>query len=93
MDEAAATAIFEHFLSEKEKSIHQPLAIVAKETQRIPKGWAFVYQSKSYVETGNFSDMLVGQGPVIVLDDGRILEGGSLHPHPEDVLRQFGEIG
>jgi len=93
MDEAAATAIFEHFLSEKEKSIHQPLAIVATATHSIPRGWAFVYQSRSYVETGNFSDMLVGQGPVIVLDDGRILEGGSLHLRPEDVLSHFGETG
>lgn len=29
-------------------------------------GWVFFYQSKSYLETGNFEDMLAGNAPIIV---------------------------
>jgi len=30
--------------------------------------------------------MLVGHGPVVVTDDGRIIEGGSLDRDPEEML-------
>ena len=29
-------------------------------------GWVFVYQSKEYLESGDFSDMWVGNGPLLV---------------------------
>ncbi|MFP9100550.1 hypothetical protein ACLI09_15990 [Flavobacterium sp. RHBU_24] len=38
----------------------------------------FYYQSKKYLETNNFSDMYVGQGPMFIIKaDDRVVEYGS----------------
>lgn len=47
-------------------------------TQEFPRCFAFVYQSKKFVETGSFSEMLVGQGHVLISrEDGRVFKTGS----------------
>ena len=57
--------------------------------ERIDGAWVFHYNSADYVETGAFETQLVGQGPILILDDGSILEGGSAE-RPYDVLERFG---
>lgn len=43
-----------------------------------PYGWYFCSQSKRFIESGNFSDMLVGSGGFIVSrTDGRVFHFGS----------------
>lgn len=86
MDEAGAVAVFEAFLLRKQKEIGEPLLRVPMPAQRLSRGWSFFYQSREYVETGEFRAMLVGQGPVVIGDDGRIIEGGSLDRDPESLL-------
>jgi hypothetical protein len=86
MDETNANAAFEAFLLRKEKETGEPLSRVPMPPQRLSAGWAFYYQSRAYLETKDFRAMLVGQGPVVIRDDGRIIEGGSLDRHPESLL-------
>ncbi len=50
-------------------------AILDAATLRKPYGWVFFYQSRSYVETGNASDQVAGNGPVVVTRSD-----GALHP-------------
>jgi len=88
MDEASAAAAFEAFLLRKQKEIDEPLLRVPMPAQRLSGGWAFFYQSRAYIETGEFRAMLVGQGPQVIGDDGRIIEGGSLDRDPESLLRR-----
>ena len=38
--------------------------IVGNET--IDEGWLFYYNSKAFIETGNFRDALAGNGPIFV---------------------------
>ena len=39
----------------------------------------FSYQSKDFLKTGNFEDMLIGQGPIFIIKkDGRIVDYGSV---------------
>lgn len=39
----------------------------------------FSYQSKDFLKTGNFEDMLIGQGPIFIIKkDGRIIDYGSV---------------
>jgi hypothetical protein len=58
-------------------------------TQEKSYGWVFFYQSKRYIETGDPSTMLAGNGPVVVLrDDGSVHLLGSALP-PDETLRQF----
>jgi hypothetical protein len=86
MDLEAASQIFDGFLARKQDELGIPLAAVRRPPERLSRGWAFYYQSRAYVETGEFESALVGQGPVVIRDDGRIIEGGSLDIDPEALL-------
>lgn len=91
MDEAAARRIFDSFLVQKEKSIGQLLACFDDNVERVSGGWAFRYQGRTWVETQNMDDLsgfLVGHGPVVVLDTGEVLEGGSLDRDANDIVRR-----
>jgi hypothetical protein len=59
---------------------------VSNEAQRLSGGWAFSYQSKAFVATGDVAAMLVGHGPVVIRDDGYVIEGSSLDRDPEALL-------
>ena len=50
-----------------------------------PYGWYICFQSKKYLETGNFSDKLVGSGGFIVeKETGNLIEFGSAFPLEEN---------
>lgn len=53
---------------EKTKDMYDPIDCVVLENETIEKswGWVFFYQSKTYVETGDFREMLGGNAPIIV---------------------------
>jgi hypothetical protein len=85
-NQASPVRAFDAFLSVKEREIGEPLSALPAGPQRLSAGWAFFYQSRAYAETGAFDKMLVGHGPVVVTDDGRIIEGGSLDRDPEEML-------
>ena len=38
----------------------------------IDEGWLFFYNSKDFIETGSFSSMLVGNGPIFVERSGAV---------------------
>jgi hypothetical protein len=77
MDQKTAINLFDTFLLKKELEIRVALSSTSPFPERISGGWVFQYQSKSFVDSGNFSSMLAGHGPVIVTDEARIIEGGS----------------
>lgn len=90
MDQSEAYIEAQSFVRAKETRLNVELDVVPQSLARIPTGWVFHYQSRSYLETRELSQMLVGQGPVVMLDDGRILEGGSVDVGADDVLRRHG---
>lgn len=48
------------------------LQVLLDKTDEFDVGWVFYYQSARYIETGNFSDSLVGNAPLLVSrSDGR----------------------
>ena len=53
---------------EKTKDKYEPIdyAILLDETIEKEWGWVFFYQSKAFVESGDFSEMLSGNTPIIV---------------------------
>lgn len=56
---------------------------VVLKTQTIVRGWGWVvfYQSKAYVESGDFRDMLGGNAPYFVnKHNGKIDVSGTAHP-------------
>ncbi len=86
MDYDVAEKAFRAFMGNKEAKIGTALSMVPNTSKRLSQGWAFYYQSKAYVETGDWHQSLVGHGPVVLRDDGKIIEGGSLDHDPEALL-------
>lgn len=66
-----ATRIAVNFLQDSEI----PLQITHQE--KLSDGWIFCFQSKEYIETGNISAQLAGNGPFLVDKDT-----GELHTLP-----------
>lgn len=86
MNEQDARFAFGLFLARKEIDLGEGLAVTTASPLRLSRGWAFTYQARKYLETGKLSDMLVGQGPVVICDSGEIIEGTSLDLDPEALL-------
>jgi hypothetical protein len=56
-------------------------AILESKIIEKPYGWYFIYQSKCYIETQDFRDMLVGSaGFIVESDTGKIFEFCSAYP-------------
>lgn len=67
---------------ERSKCDHNPIDCVILEEQTIEKswGWVFFYQSKAFVETGEFRKMLGGNAPIIVnRNTGELFHTGTAH--------------
>ncbi|ODS23023.1 hypothetical protein AB835_11075 [Candidatus Endobugula sertula] len=75
---------------EREILSSQPeCAIIESATLEYSSCFVFYYQSKKFIETENFDEMLVGQGPVFVSrDNGEVYETGSAYS-TEHYLKAF----
>jgi hypothetical protein len=57
------------------------LALLDQHTIERDFGWVFFYNSKRYIETGDFRDALAGNAPIVVMKtDGSIHVTGTAHP-------------
>lgn len=57
------------------------LALLEGETLERSVGWVFFYQSEDFLKSGDFSDRLAGNAPVLVdRSDGSLHETGTAHP-------------
>ncbi len=60
--------------------------IFDERTIRKPYGWIFLYQSEAYVRSGDPSDLLAGNGPVVVLErDGTVHRLGTAYPVEQEI--------
>jgi hypothetical protein len=92
MGKSEALEIMHRFLKDAETRMEAelvPLAIGSAEELVDPEGWVFYYNTQKFVETERFEYLIVGQGPTIVLADGRLLAGGSAES-VDMVLERFG---
>ena len=67
---------------ERTKDKYNPVdcAVLVGETIETEWGWVFFYQSKAYVETGDFREMLGGNAPIIVnRNTGELSHTGTAH--------------
>ena len=65
------------------------LRILDEHTIEADFGWVFFWQSQRFLETGNFSDQLAGNGPLIVdRRDGTVHRTGTAHP-VEHYVQQY----
>lgn len=71
--------------------VHPPVQLMVMDqyTIEFKYGWAFIYQSKEYIESGDISTALGGNGAVIINKfDGKIHQTGSAHP-PEKYITEY----
>lgn len=87
MDYEAALAIASKVLQpEVGEEDDYPADIVKEQTIETRLAWIFFYQSREYLETGNDSALLTGNGPIVVIkQDGKIFRYGS-YPHLKEIL-------
>jgi hypothetical protein len=50
----------------KAETTKYELVVLLQETREFDLGWVFFYQSRKYVESGDYRDMLGGNAPIIV---------------------------
>jgi Immunity protein 35 len=77
-----AEKIIENELRRREKSIGRiSLQMISSSTLEQDFGWVFFYNSKEFIESGNLSDMLAGNAPLIVDKfDGSVHVTGTAYP-------------
>ncbi len=81
MTEHEAREIAVAYLASMAQGSGVQVAIVDSATIEKSYGWIFFYQSKQYLESGNFSDCLAGNAPIVIAKaDGRIHKTGTAHP-------------
>jgi hypothetical protein len=84
MNKEKARAIAAEHLSEGRQTPEGVTpVIIDAETQEREFGWVFFYDSKEYVETGDFIHAIPGNAPVVVLRDGAIRTTGTARPLSE----------
>src|SRR5690348_6815737 len=78
MDRERARAIAADYIGDGRQTAEGiTLVIVDSQTQEHEFGWVFFYDSKEYVDTGDFLHAIAGNAPVVVLRDGTIRTTGT----------------
>jgi|SRR5581483_11252416 len=76
-----ASAVVERYLRQMATSYGSELAITPGQTMEFPWGWVFFYNSKRFLESGDYKQMLAGNSPLIVdRDTGELHETGTAEP-------------
>jgi hypothetical protein len=89
MTKSEAEEIVERYLNSEERGGTPDLVLLKDVTIEREFGWIFFYQSKRFLETGNISDILAGNAPLVVTkSDGRLHVTGTAHPI-EHYLERF----
>ena len=92
ISEKEALEIAERFVAAQCAHVEGGGAIVPEHTIEKSYGWIFFYNSRRYLETGNFLEALGGNGPLVVeRTDGRIntLSSGKA---PEVSIAEFERV-
>ena len=81
MNEVQAQKLVEKELAENDLFGQIDCIVLNEETIEKPWGWIFFFQSKSYIETGDFIHMLGGNAPMIVNRySGELIHTGTAQP-------------
>ncbi len=66
-----------------------PFVVVDTDTIERPFGWVFFYNSKKFLETGEFTFRLAGNGPVIVDKHGGTVEFFGVSRPPLEIVEEY----
>ncbi|WP_046658604.1 YrhB domain-containing protein [Lysobacter capsici] len=86
IDFEAARHLAQTRIASHARQSQDEFVLVPEHTQEIARGWVFFYNSREFVETGNASAMLAGNGPILVERDGTVIDLPT-HCDWEDAIR------
>lgn len=87
MTREEAKSLVQAYLDDIYDEVDDSLVVLDGETIEKSYGWVLFYQSRTFVESGNWSFALAGNGPLVVLaSDGSIHALGSANPPEEEIL-------
>ena len=73
----------------KKESAQYDLVLLHEHTLEFESGWVFFYQTKEYVETGDITQMVGGNAPIIIdKNDGSLHVTGTALP-VEKYIRDY----
>lgn len=80
MDFAGARRLAEAVMASLSRKFTVPLAILDRYTRESPHYWVFTYNSRAFVDTGDYKHSLRGGGPFLVTrKSGYVFSFGSAH--------------
>jgi Immunity protein 35 len=93
IDKETAEKLATEFINSSsiDEEINNDLIIVDKATIEKPYGWIFSYDSRKFLETGDFTYSILGNGPIVVDKETmevRELGGG---PYVERFIAEYEE--
>lgn len=74
IDEAQAFQLAQARINQLAVASNDQFVIISDYTEEINEGWAFFYNSEDFVRSGNPSDALAGNGPILVTRQGVLYE-------------------
>lgn len=83
VDEGAAKEIARAHVVRLSESVGEPCALVPSETREVEQGWLFFFNTAEFVQSRDPMHSLAGNGPFLVLRDGRVHELPSSLPLEE----------
>ncbi len=91
IDKNTAIKLVTDFINSRFSEEDDELVIAHEGTIEKDYGWVFFYNSKKFLETGEFSYALAGNGPIIFdKRDGSIHSFGTYKP-PEEFIKEYDE--
>jgi hypothetical protein len=66
-----------------------PFIVVENDTIEKSFGWVFFYNSKKFLETGEFRQRLAGNGPVIVNKHNGSIEFFGTNKPPQEIVEEY----
>ncbi len=86
VDEPEARRIAEEWVR-RHVSVEEDAIIDESQTMEEPFGWVYFYNSRRYLETGDFRDQLIGNAPIVVDRSSGTIHGTGTAKPLEEYLR------
>ncbi|MCY6493928.1 YrhB domain-containing protein [Leptolyngbya sp. GGD] len=86
LDKESAQQFVLKYINDNYHIADDELVVVDEYTIEKEYGWVFFYESKRYLETGSFSDRVLGNVPILVEKQGKLHPFGSVRSVEEYLI-------
>lgn len=69
-----AITLARRHVEELSASVGDSFQLIPEAVSEFPQGWVFYYNTTDFIQSGNASDALAGNGPVLIGRDGKVFD-------------------